>query len=367
MSYYGRVQFLDFLDWRIYGATVTRWLLALATLFGVYLVLLLGQRFFKNRVGPWAAKPSTQWNDLVVQLVAETRWYFLLVAAAEIAAQTLTLRRVLAGGLRSVFVVVALLQLGVWGNGVIAFLAERYTRLKTSGDIGARATVYAIGYGARLALWTLLVITGLDFFNVRVTALLTGLGIGGVAVALAAQNVLGDLFAALAIVLDRPFVLGDFIIVDDTRGTVERIGLKTTRIRSLGGEQIAVANSALLKGRIRNYGRMNERRVEFTLDLTYDTRPDVVAKVPALVRAIVESQMKTRFDRCHFLTFADSSLRFETVYYVLDRDHNVYADIQHAINLEILRRFNADGIEFAFPSRAVYLKGAPPTGSQRTT
>lgn len=350
----------------MYGASVTRWLLALATLFGSYLVLSVLQRWLKHRVGKFAASTTTEWDDLVVEIISRTRWFFLLVLSLEAAARVVPLNRTASVVLRGALMVAGLLQAGVWGNGIIAFLADRYTRLKTGGDVASRATVYALGYGARIALWIVLGVTTLDFFNIHVTALLTGLGIGGVAVALAAQNVLGDLFAALAIVLDRPFVIGDFVIFDDLKGEILNIGLKTTRIKSLGGEEIVVANSDLLKSRIRNYRRMKERRVVFTLDVTYDTPPDVVARIPGIVRGIVEARANTRFDRCHFLAFAASSLQVETVYFVLDPDYNRYADIQHAINLDILRRFAAEKVDFAFPSRTVYLRGdATPSAAER--
>ena len=348
---------LDLLDRRLYGASVTRWLLALAVLFGAYLVLSLLQRWMKHRVGKWAARTATTWDDLLVEIISRTRWYFLLVLSFETAALLVPVNRRATAALRAALVVASLLQAGVWGNGIIAFFSERYTRLKTSGDVASRATVYAIGYGARIALWALLVVSGLGFFDVKITALLTGLGIGGVAVALAAQNVLGDLFAAVAIVLDRPFVVGDAIAIEGVEGDVEQIGLKTTRIRSVNGEQIVIANNDLLKSRIRNYGRMQQRRSAFHLDIAYDTNADTVAQIPAIIREIVEKQPSTRFERCHFLTFADSALRIETVYFVMQHEYRKYADVQQAINLDILRRFAAEGIQFAFPSRTVFLKG----------
>jgi small-conductance mechanosensitive channel len=197
---------------------------------------------------------------------------------------------------------------------------------------------------------------------VNVTALVTGLGIGGVAIALAVQNVLSDVFAALAIVFDKPFDVGDAIAVDQVQGTVEHIGLKTTRIRSLSGEQIVISNNELLKNRIRNYKRMFERRVVFLLDVTYDTPPDTIGRIPAMVREIVNAQQPVRFDRSHFSGFTESALRVETVYFVLDPDYNRYLDIQQRINLELLRRFAAEGIRFAFPTRAIHVEASPATG-----
>jgi len=177
-------------------------------------------------------------------------------------------------------------------------------------------------------------------------------------VALAVQSILGDIFAALAIVLDKPFVVGDFIVVDAFSGTVEQIGLKTTRLRSLSGEQIIFANSEPLKGRIRNYKRLYERRNLFTIDVPYDTATDVVARLPGILREIVEAQQPVRFDRSHFSAYTDSALRFETVYYVLDPDYNRHMDVQQSIFLAVLERFRTEGIAFAFPTRTIVHKGA---------
>jgi small-conductance mechanosensitive channel len=192
---------------------------------------------------------------------------------------------------------------------------------------------------------------------VNVTALITGLGIGGVAIALALQAVLGDLFASLSIVLDKPFVIGDFITVGEFAGTVEHVGLKTTRVRSLSGEQVIFSNSDLLNGRIRNFKRMSERRILFGVGVTYQTPLESLRKIPGMIRAIVEGQSKTRFDRCHFKGFGDSSFDIETVYFVLDPDYAVYMDIQQAINFEIIRQFTAEGITFAYPTRTLFVAG----------
>jgi small-conductance mechanosensitive channel len=182
-------------------------------------------------------------------------------------------------------------------------------------------------------------------------------------VALAAQNILGDLFASASIVLDKPFVMGDFVIVDDHLGTVERIGLKTTRIRSLSGEQLVFSNNDLLQSRIRNFKRMYERRVVFSIGVTYQTPHDKLAEIPALLRAAVEAREQVRFDRAHFKEYGDFSLNFEIVYYVLSPDFNIYMDIQQAINLEIHREFERRDIEFAYPTQTIFVERAGTPGT----
>jgi small-conductance mechanosensitive channel len=179
--------------------------------------------------------------------------------------------------------------------------------------------------------------------------------VGSIAVALAIQNILADLFASLSIALDQPFVIGDFIIVDDYLGTVENIGLKTTRVRSLSGEQLVFANNDLLNSRIRNYKRMGERRVLFTFGVIYQTPIEQLEQISAWVKEIIQTHEQARFDRAHFKSFGDSALVFEVVYYVQSPDYNLYMDIQQAINLALMKRFEKNGIEFAYPTQTLFI------------
>src|SRR5262249_49016232 len=190
--------------------------------------------------------------------------------------------------------------------------------------------------------------------GVNVTAVVAGLGIGGVAVALALQNVLGDLLASLAIVLDKPFVVGDSIAVGGVSGQVERVGIKTTRLRSADGEQLVISNAELLKTRIHNYRRMTERRVQLGLGIAFETAQDKLPRLPDILREIVMAEPRVRFDRAHFKGFGESALLLEVVYFVLDRDYNIYMDVQQALNLEIIRRFQVEGVVFTYPTRKLY-------------
>jgi small-conductance mechanosensitive channel len=261
-------------------------------------------------------------------------------------------------GVDSVTVVGLLLQVAFWGNALIAIGLQRYVKSKAQEDAAAATTMSVLGFIGRVALWVLLTLVALSNLGFDITALVAGLGVGGIAVALAAQNILGDLFASLSIVFDKPFVIGDFIIVDDVLGTVERIGMKTTHLRSLSGELIVFSNADLLKARIRNYKRMYERRVVFSLGVTYQTPADKLARIPDIVREIITAQSKTRFDRAHFKSYGDFALLFEAVYYVLDSDYNAYMDVHQAINLEIFRRFAQEGVEFAYPTQTLYVNRA---------
>ena len=208
----------------------------------------------------------------------------------------------------------------------------------------------------RIVVWILGLVFLLDNFGYDVTTFVTGLGIGGIAVALAAQNILGDLFNYFVIFFDRPFEVGDFIIIDDKRGTVEAIGIKTSRIRSLTGEELVFANSDLSNSRIHNYKRMARRRVLFTLGVTYQTSLENLRIIPEIIQNIINSQENTEFDRAHFSKYGDFSLDIEIVYYVLSTEYNIYMDIQQSINLKIFEEFARRGIEFAYPTQTVFVE-----------
>jgi small-conductance mechanosensitive channel len=214
----------------------------------------------------------------------------------------------------------------------------------------------ALGFVAKAVVWTVFVLLILQNVGVEITAILAGVSVGGIAVALAVQNVLGDLFGSLSIILDKPFVIGDFIVVGEYSGTVEHVGLKSTHIRSVSGEQLVFSNSDLLNSRIRNYKRMQERRAVFTLGVTYDTPAEKIEAIPTIVREAVERQEHTRFDRCHFKSFGDFSLDIETVFFMTIPDYLAFMNAQQAINLELYKRFAAEGIEFAFPTQTLHLE-----------
>lgn len=328
------------------------WLIAAGIVVGLTVVTRLVQHLLVRRVGSWTAHTRFRTDDLAVDLVRRISLPFLLATYANLSRVSVTLPDEARAVIHWLFIAACVYQAGVWGNGVIAYMLSR-RRADPDFDGGMATTLAALGFGARVLLWSALLLLGLQNAGVNVSAALTGLGIGGIAVALAVQNILSDLFASVAIVLDRPFVIGDFIIVGDLLGTVEHIGIKTTRLRSLYGEQLVIANAQLLQSSIKNYKRMQERRVTFGFGITYDTPRGTVAQIPGMVRAAIAQQSGVRFDRAHFKEFGASCLNFEVVYYVLSPDYNRYMDIQQAVNLELMEQFDADSIEFAFPTRTL--------------
>jgi small-conductance mechanosensitive channel len=209
----------------------------------------------------------------------------------------------------------------------------------------------------RVIVWAFVVLLILDNLGFNITTLVAGLGVGGIAIAMASQNILADLFASLSILLDKPFKVGDFITVGEFLGSVEYIGLKTTRLRSLGGEQLIFSNTDLLSSRIRNYKRMLERRIAFTVGVEYDTEYEKLERIPGMIKDIILSVDVTRFDRSHFISYGDFSLNIETVYYVLSADYTTYADVQQEINLKLFKKFKEEGIVFAFPTQTIHLAG----------
>ncbi|MGH7615716.1 MAG: mechanosensitive ion channel family protein [Gemmatimonadaceae bacterium] len=341
-----------------YHNSLQAWLTAALTAVGGFAALVLVRRVVVSRLGALASRTTTRIDDMFVDVVAETRRWVLAVFAIYFALLPLALPKI-DDYLHPAAKLVLLWQAALWGSAGIGFWAKHYTDHRTaSNDRTSIAMISAVGVGVKVFLWIVVVITAMKtVFAIEITPLITGLGVSGIAVALAVQNILGDLLAALAIVFDKPFDVGDTIGVDTIIGTVEHIGLKTTRIRSIQGEQVIIGNSDLLKSRLRNFKRMYQRRVLFNLDVTYDTPTDVVAKLPSVVEQIVSAQRPVKFDRSHVSSFGESAIRIETVYYVLDPDYRVYMDVQQSINVEILRRFAVLNVKFAFPSRTVYHEG----------
>lgn len=351
-----------FMDWLVEYEVLDNTLLAWGTALLIFLVAstLLGiaRRVVRARLRTLAERHRAGAMEIADNVARATQGWFVLLVAVFLAAQSLDTSPRTTTVLGHVVIIGLLIQLGLGATAaMVSFLAQRRAR-QLAEDPGAVATMDILGFVLRVAIWSFILLLTLDNLGVDITALVAGLGVGGIAVALAAQNILGDLFASLSIVLDKPFVVGDFIILDDYMGSVEKVGLKTTRVRSLSGEQLIFSNADLLSSRIRNYGRMFERRVVFSLGVTYQTSAEQLRRIPPIIREAIEANDHVRFDRAHFQQFGDFALVFEVVYYVLSPNYNVYMDIQQAVNLTLFERFAAEGIEFAYPTQTLYLSRA---------
>lgn len=338
------------------GVAAEQWLWAAGILVGSFVAVSFVVRITAAYARRLAARTDTDIDDLIAALVQKTALMFVLLIAIWVASRSLELPEGMAQGLTRVLKLGVLVQGGFWVTGVVHYLIERFTRGRLDDDPSVASALGAVRVVATMLIWIAVLLTALATFDVNVSALLTGLGVGGIAIALAVQNILGDLLGAVTILLDKPFQVGDYIVVGDSQGTVEHIGLKTTRIVSFTGEQLVIGNADLLSSRIHNYKRMNERRATFRIGVEYGTPYDVVANIPSILEEIVTSQEQTRCDRSYFKEYGDSALVYEVVYWMTVPNYDVFVQTQQTINLAIYDRFAREGIGFAFPSQTVYLR-----------
>ena len=345
------------LDYTVYNNSLSSWALAAGVTIGLYILARLARTIIIRQLRRFVSKADNSWTNNSVKVVERIHPAFLLIASTIVGSTSLTLSETVTAILSKALVIGVLLQVGRLLSQVIDSFIENYRTAKLEKNPAAVTMLSSVSLLLRIFLWTVLLFLALDNFGVNITSLVAGLGVGGIAIALAVQNILGDVFASFSIVLDKPFVIGDFIIVDDHLGTVEHVGLKTTRIRSLSGEQLVFSNDDLLRSRIRNFKRMYERRVVFSIGVVYQTPVEKLEAIPGVIEAIIENQNQVRFDRAHFKEYGPYSLNFEVVYWVLNPDYNIYMDIQQAINLQIYKHFNQESIEFAYPTQLLYLKG----------
>jgi small-conductance mechanosensitive channel len=346
---------MNVFDWEYYHNTLRAWLIALAILVGVTVMLTVARLVAVRRLRRDANRPDAKASaDLVVaDFVRRTSVFFFLAIGLATASVGLMLPPKVESLIRAFTIVALLFQVGLWGDGLVKVLLNRYVARHSASDgpqgaiATSRTTVAALGILMRVVLWFLVILVALDSLGVRVTTLITGLGVTGIALALAVQNILGDLFAALSIVVDKPFVDGDAIAVDAFSGTVEHIGLKTTRVRASTGEQIVFSNADLLKSRIRNYRLLRERTVTLTVTLDQSAPADSIARVPAALREIVQAQAPVRLERSHVTTPNLNGIGVETVYTVLSPDYVTYMDVQQAITVALLAKLPSLGAKLA--------------------
>ncbi len=324
-----------------------------------FLGLWLLVKTLRTRLERTAPTSKNLIDDCALELLRATKRIFLLVFALYSASFLIEMPAGTRLLLDRIFTVIFLGQAAFWGNSAITFWIERHLRERSLQNAGLATSLGLIKLTVKFAFYSLIVLLAIHNLGFDITALIAGLGVGGIAIALALQNILGDLFASLSITLDQPFVVGDFIVVGEFKGTIEYIGLKTTRLRSLSGEQLIFANGDLLQSRLRNFKRMLERRVVVSLGLVYQTSGEHLRLVPEMVKEIITKTENARFDRCHFLKFGASSLDFELIYWVTHADFNVYADAAQEINLEIVERFKEVGIEFAYPTQTLFVQQEP--------
>jgi small-conductance mechanosensitive channel len=340
--------FADLFTIEFLGNMLARWLLAGLITIGVMAGVNLWKRLTASRIERLSLRTNTFLDEVPGILARSTSGPLVTLIALYLGSLALTLPAGTTLPLRAFGVIVFLIQVAIWGNTLISRWSDRYREQHLATNAAGVGTARILSTIARLVLYSVVLLLILDNLpGVEITALVASLGIGGIAVALAVQNILGDLFASLSIALDKPFVIGDFIIVGDEIGTVENIGLKTTRVRSISGEQLIFSNSDLLGSRIRNFQRMEERRVVFSFRVDFATPIEQLRSIPELVQELVESHEGVRFDRAHLQRFDEIGYVFELVYFVLTPDFRRFMDIQQQVNLGLISHFAAHGINFA--------------------
>jgi small-conductance mechanosensitive channel len=350
------IRLQDITQFEFLGNPVLNWGLAVITFLVTLTVLPIIKGFIAARRRSWTALDRLQFHsavELTTLLAARTSRVFLFAVALFLASRHLVFPPRLERIIEIIIVCLFWLQVGLWGMAAVRFGIDQRRARSTELDSVLTGSLDVILFCVSLVIWAMVTLLALDNLGVEIKPLLAGLGIGGIAVALAVQTVLSDVLASISIALDKPFGVGDSLTIGDYQGTVEHIGVKSTRLRSISGEQIIIANADIIKARVRNFGRMGDRRAVFTFGVNYDTPTNLLAVIPAEVRKIVEAQPNTRFDRCHFLTYGDTALQYELVFFMTKSDFGIYADTQQAINLALLDKLRELKVQLATPTRTL--------------
>ncbi|MBU0687347.1 MAG: mechanosensitive ion channel family protein [Candidatus Margulisbacteria bacterium] len=334
--------------------TLGDYAVAVITFIVIFLGLWIIKRFILASLRKLSQKTANDFDDFTINLLIKVNGPIYLMVSLYLATRPLVLDIVVDKVITFALIIVLTFKAIKLIQDIIGYALKKFY-LQGEADASAEVASENILLIFKWALWAAATLFVLDNLGINITAVVAGLGIGGVAVALAAQAILGDLFSSFAIFLDKPFKVGDFIIVGDYLGVVEHIGIKTTRIRSLGGEQIIFSNSDLTNSRVRNYKRMQKRRVVFKVGVTYQTTSAQIKIIPQMIKEIINGVDKTTFDRSHFINFGNFSLDIENVYYIDGNDYNLYMDIQQEINQKIKEKFKEKGIEFAYPTQTLFL------------
>ena len=328
------------------GNTIDALLIAGSVAAAILLIVWLFRTIARRRMAE-ARRSETAIDDLIVDIADRSKLFLLALPAIYVGLRFLIVPYDLARLLRTAAELAFIAQVALWGSGLVDFWLRRYRRTRAIGDPSATTTLNVFRIALVAGVWLLAALVAIENLGFNVTTVVASLGIGGVAVALALQNILGDLFASLSIIIDKPFVVGDAIAIEGDSGTVEAIGMKTTRLRSVSGEELVLSNGDLLKSRIHNFARMTRRRGKLRFTVAGDTPAAKLERVPLLLRAIIERQPETTFDRAHLVGLSDSGIDFECVYYVDSPDYQKYADTQQASWLELIRACAAEEIAFA--------------------
>ena len=342
------------------GIPAAEWLVAGVVGVVVWAVLWILRNLIASRFQKYSSAKNPTLIRLIGYLIGSTTQILFLAVALDAAQGSLTLPDKVQRIVSNTVMILILIQVGLWAGRSVRFYLEMKER-ERGADRVFSGSLDIISFVARMLIWSVLILLGLDNLGVNITALLAGLGVGGVAVALALQNVLGDLFASLSIALDKPFVIGDNLVIDTFIGKVEHIGIKTTRLRSEGGEQIILSNADILKSRVRNFGRLSQQRILANIRLDFDTPTEKLRALPKLLENVVREHSQAHFERCHLKTLGENAFQFELSYFVQQPAANPLLDLQQAVNFRIIDELRRLEVEFAYPAQLVFLARHRPT------
>ena len=344
----------EFLNQNYFGNTIEAYLVSLGIFIGGIIIVKIAEKIVLFRLKKWAEKTETTLDDFLIKRVEKSIVPLLYFGVFYAAISSLALNDKAKNIIEIASLVVLTFFIVRFISSIIMFSLTYFIKKQDRGEEKAKQ-LRGMTVLINIFIWAIGLVFLMGNLGFDVSAVIAGLGIGGIAIALAAQAILGDLFSYFVIFFDRPFEVGDFITVQDKVGTVEYTGIKTTRVRALTGEQLVFSNTDLTNSRVHNFKKMEERRVVFRLGVVYQTSAAQLEEIPKIVKEIIEQHNDVRFDRGHFATYGDFSLNFEFVYFVIGSEYVKYMDTQQSINMKIYREFENRGIEFAYPTQTLFL------------
>ncbi len=348
-------RFREILAIEVGANTVYDFLVALGVFVGLILIFRIFQFVVVKRLKSWAAKTRMEFDDTLVQAVEGISAVFYIVVSFYIAIRTLVLPEFATKALLGIFIVVVVYEGIRVLQSVVDYFLVRATAKNAKSEDQAATIFNGLKLIARLILWSTGILLILSNLGVNITSLVASLGIGGIAVALAAQNILSDIFSSFSIYFDKPFEIGDYIVVGSNDGIVRKIGLKTTRLETLQGEELIISNQEITAARVQNFKKMRKRRVLMNIGVTYDTTVAKMKKAKEIITKSIENIEGLEFSRCYFMQFGEFSLNFEVVFYVLEGEYEIFASLQEEVNLKIKEGFEKAKIEMAFPTQTINL------------
>jgi len=348
------VNWQEFLMREFYGNTIQDYLIAIAVIIASIIIMQVFKFYIIKKLKKLAKKTKTNVDDMVIEIFNKLHWPFYLLIALYIGIRTLSFPELIYKIANAILLIAITYYVAKSAGAIIEFVMSRLGNKKSNEEIDKTAVGF-MNKLIKIVIWVMAILLILSNLGYNITTLIAGLGIGGLAIAFALQNVLADVFASISIYFDKPFKVGDFIIIGDDMGIVKKVGIKTTRIQTLQGQELIVSNRELTETRINNYKRMEKRRVIFSFGVVYNTNPKNLEKIKKITLDIINKTPHAKADRVHFKSFGDFSLNFEAVYYVDSQDYNLYMDVQEKINLGLSKEFAKEKIEFAYPTQTIYL------------